>query len=134
MVALAARMAASPLYSILGVRLVSASAGEAVVAVSCDDRHANLDRAVHGGIVALLADTAMGLAVRTEIDDDWMNATLDLRLDFPASAGVGETLTAVGRVTDRSRRFRWADAEVRTGDRVVGRGRSLNLVRSGAEP
>ena len=125
---LAARLAASPIYDLLGLRIVAAGDGEVRVELDCDRRHANVDGAVHGGVLALLADTAMGFAVRTQLEPDWHNKTLDLSIDFVRAARLGDRLRAVARVDQASRRFRWASAELDAGGGVLARARSLNLV------
>jgi acyl-CoA thioesterase len=125
---LAARMAGSPVYGMLGLVLVEAGDGRATLALDCDRRHANVDGAVHGGLLAFVADTAMGLAVRTQIDAAWPNKTLQLAIDLVRGARSGERLLARARVDEASRRFRWASAELEAAGRVVARARSLNLV------
>lgn len=125
---LAARLAASPIYDLLGLRIVAASDGEVRVELDCDRRHANVDGAVHGGVLALLADTAMGFAVRSQLEPEWYNKTLDLSIDFVRAARLGDRLRAVARVDQASRRFRWASAELDAGGGVLARARSLNLV------
>lgn len=125
---LAARLAASPIYDLLGLRIVAAGDGEVRVELDCDRRHANVDGAVHGGVLALLADTAMGFAVRTQLEPEWHNKTLDLSIDFVRAARLGDRLRAVARVDQASRRFRWASAELDAGGGVLARARSLNLV------
>ncbi len=125
---LAARLAASPIYDLLGLRIVAAGDGEVRVELDCDRRHANVDGAVHGGVLALLADTAMGFAVRTQLEPERHNKTLDLSIDFVRAARLGDRLLAVARVDQASRRFRWASAELDAGGGVLARARSLNLV------
>jgi uncharacterized protein (TIGR00369 family) len=127
---LAALLAGSPVYELLGMRIVGAANGEARFELDCDRRHANVDGAVHGGVLALLADTAMGFAVRTQLDPSWHNKTLDLSIDYVRGARHGDLLRAVARVEQSSRRFRWASAELLAGAGVVARARSLNLVEA----
>ena len=123
-----ARLKRFPAYDLLGVELVSAGDGQVELSMDCDQRHSNLDGAVHGGMVAFLADTAMGLAVRSQIDPSWPNKTLSLSMDYVRSARAGERLTAAARVETGSRRFRWATVSVTSPAGIVALGRSLNLV------
>ena len=55
----------SEFYRWAGVELVDASPGDVEIAFEAGPEHLNLQGLVHGGILATLADTAMGLAVRT---------------------------------------------------------------------
>ena len=127
---LAAQLAGSPIYDLLGLRIVAAADGEVRFELECDRRHANVDGAVHGGVLALLADTAMGFAVRTQLDPTWHNKTLDLTIDYVRAARHGDLLCAVARVDQSTRRFRWASAELLNGAGVLARARSLNLVEA----
>jgi uncharacterized protein (TIGR00369 family) len=127
---LAARLAATPVYGALGLGIVAAGDGEVCLELRCDQRHANVDGAVHGGLLAFVADTAMGLAVRTQLAPDWLNKTLDLSIEFVRGARQGDRLTVVARVDEVSRRFRWASARLDAGGALVARARSLNLVET----
>lgn len=127
---ISARMAAARIYELLGIRLVSAEKGVVVLEVACDERHANVDGVVHGGFVSLVADTAMGFAVRTTADLSWTNRTLNLSIDWFEAAHVGDTLIARAEVDHETQRFRWATAEMTTGSgAVIARARSLNSLR-----
>ncbi len=126
--ALNASMARTPIYELLGLRLVSAGEGRAVLELECDERHANVDGAVHGGVVCLVADTAMGFAVRTQLAPNAPNKTLNLSIDYLRGAAKGDRLLATARVDHGTRRFRWASVELTTGSGAVAVARSLNLV------
>ena len=125
---LAARLAASPIYDLLGVAIVAAGDGEVHMELACDRRHANVDGVVHGGLLAFVADTAMGLAIRTQIVPGWHIKTLDLSIEFVRGARQDDRLAVVARVDESSRRFRWASARLEAGGALVARARSLNLV------
>jgi uncharacterized protein (TIGR00369 family) len=129
-----ARMARAPVYDLLGVEIDSAGDGMVTLAVDCADRHCNVDGVVHGGLLAFFADTAMGLAVRTQIDATWPNKTLSLNVDLVQGAKVGERLVVVAGIEQATRRFRWATAELTAGDRIAARARSLNLVEPPVAP
>lgn len=120
-------MARSPVYQQMGLRLVSATEGRVVMTLDCDERHTNVDGAVHGGVLAFLADTAMGFAVRTQVDPSWPNKTLSLSIDYMKGAIRGDQVVASARVDQSTKRFRWASVELTTAAGVVAQARSLNL-------
>jgi uncharacterized protein (TIGR00369 family) len=126
---IAARMARAEIYDLLGIRLITASPGKVALEVDCDQRHANVDGVVHGGFLCLVADTAMGFAVRSELDPSWLNRTMNLNIDWYAGAKVGDRITATASVEQSSNRFRWASVELATSSGVICRARSLNSVR-----
>jgi uncharacterized protein (TIGR00369 family) len=123
-----ARMGRAPIYELLGIDLAAAGDGAVTLVLDCDGRHSNIDGVVHGGLLAFLADTAMGFAVRTQVDATWPNKTLSLDVDYVQGARRGERLTVAAEVEQATRRFRWARAELTAGGRVAARARSLNLV------
>jgi uncharacterized protein (TIGR00369 family) len=125
---ISARMARAPIYELLSVGLVAAEDGAVTLVLDCDDRHGNVDGVVHGGLLAFLADTAMGFAVRTQVESTWLNKTLSLDVDYVQGARHGDQLNVVAQVEHATRRFRWARAELTAGDKVAARARSLNLV------
>jgi uncharacterized protein (TIGR00369 family) len=97
-----ARLASSGFHSWAGIRVVEATRGAVTVAMSVDQRHANLQGYVHGGMLAILADTACGLSIRSTIEPGRLHITTDLDVHFlsPAPAGVlyGRGITVkVGR-------------------------------------
>lgn len=86
------------------------------------DQHTNLYRVAHGGAIASLADTAMGMACATTGSKV---VTLDLNVNFIKAAPGGEALTAVGRVLHAGRSTMVAECDIQTGSGVrvaLGRG------------
>ncbi|HEV2030421.1 MAG TPA: PaaI family thioesterase [Candidatus Dormibacteraeota bacterium] len=126
---IAARMERAGIYELLGIRLLNAGSGSVELEVVCDQRHANVDGAVHGGFLCLVADTAMGFAVRSDLDPSWQNRTVNLNIDWFSAAKVGDRITARAVVDHASNRFRWASVELMTEGGVVCKAHSLNSVR-----
>jgi acyl-coenzyme A thioesterase PaaI-like protein len=61
---LAERMAATDFYRWSGITLEAASEGEVELSLDARANHMNVRGVLHGGMIATLADTATGLAVR----------------------------------------------------------------------
>ena len=127
--AIADRMRQAGIYELLGIRLLSAKPGMVELEVVCDDRHANVDGAVHGGFLCLVADTAMGFAVRSNLDSTWQNRTVNLNIDWFSGARIGDRIKAKASVEHSSHRFRWASVELSSGGMVLCKAHSLNSVR-----
>ena len=126
---IAARMERAGIYELLGIRLINASPGRVELEVVCDERHANVDGAVHGGLLCLIADTAMGFAVRSDLDPSWQNRTVNLNIDWYSAAKVGDRIRAKAAVDHASHRFRWASVELANDGGMVCKAHSLNSVR-----
>ncbi len=97
--------------SFLGARLGRVEPGEVDVGLDVGPQHLNLFGTMHGGLVATLADTAMGLAMLTALEAGTTHLTTSLGVTFlaPGRAGV---VTARGRVLKHGRRFGYAEADV----------------------
>lgn len=96
--ALRQRLAGSPFHAWLGIEVVDAGKGWVRVALEARAEHINLQGLVHGGLLATLADTAMGLALRTALEPGRRHVTIamDVRFLRPGKPGrVEATGTAV---------------------------------------
>lgn len=88
----------------LGLRLVDLGERTATVEMTTAEQMANVAGFVHGGLISTLADSAMGRSVRTIKPEVRRAASFDLKLNFIASARIGETLRATARVVHAGRR------------------------------
>jgi uncharacterized protein (TIGR00369 family) len=109
------RVAASPFHAELGIDVVEAAEGRVRLAVETNDDQRNLLGTIHGGVLATLADTAMGFAVRTAIEPGRPHVTIEMTVRFlrPASSG---TIEAVGTVVRAGAQIAFADADVLAAD------------------
>ena len=96
----------------LGIEIASASGGEAVLRMPTRPEMANRVDLVHGGFIALLADSAMGRALSTVLPDGERHVSFDLKMSFISPGRLGEPLEAVGRVLHSGRRTAVADCRV----------------------
>jgi uncharacterized protein (TIGR00369 family) len=124
---IADRMARSAFHRWAGIDLVRAEPGEVEVALRAEDHHLNLLGTVHGGVLATVADTAMGLAMRTrsEPGSTYITAQLDVRYLVPGRPG---RIVGIGRVVTSGRRTGYAEADVLDGDRLLARASATFIV------
>jgi uncharacterized protein (TIGR00369 family) len=112
------RMATSAFHTWMGMRVEEVGEGEAVLALESSQHHLNLQGLIHGGVIATLADTAAGLALRSTIEPGTRHVTINLDVQYLRPAREG-TLTARGRVVRAGRSIGFADAEVTDGGGTV---------------
>ena len=114
---LASLLASTPVYMETGIRLDRAEPGLVVLTFAPGPGHSNLQGLVHGGLLALLADTAMGLAVRTQLPAGRPHVTVQLGVKYlrPATSEKG-LLTAAGQATKVGRTLAFATAEICAAD------------------
>src|SRR5580692_9794487 len=72
----------APIGKLLGLRLLQAENGTAVVEFVADERHANPAGTLHGGVLCDLADAAMGFAYYTTLEADESMTTVELKINF----------------------------------------------------
>ena len=112
------RMASSPFHAGMGIRVLDVREGEVDHAMDASGEHANRGGTLHGGVIATLADTAAGLAVRSAIEPGSGHVTVNLDVQY-LRAGVLGTVEAHGRVVRAGRSIVFAEAEVMGADGAV---------------
>jgi uncharacterized protein (TIGR00369 family) len=105
------RLTASPFHASMGLEVVQAERGTVVLAFRALPEHLNLQGLVHGGVLATLADTAMGLAVRTSVEPGHRHVTIQLGMQYVRPASPGP-IRALGRVIRTGSQIAHADAEI----------------------
>ncbi|WP_150256053.1 hydroxyphenylacetyl-CoA thioesterase PaaI [Nocardiopsis deserti] len=115
----------------LGMRLVEASDGLAVVEMTVGPLMLNGHGIAHGGFVFTLADTAFACACNVEGGEVTVASGADVT--FVAPAKEGDVLVATARERALFGRSGLYDVTVRRGEEVVAefRGRSRTLPRRG---
>jgi uncharacterized protein (TIGR00369 family) len=108
--------APSRAWAWLGLKLVEAGEGTAVVEMATTDDMANHSGFVHGGMISTLADSAMGRSLRTLSPGVVRAMSFDLKLNFINAAKVGEILRATGHVIHAGRRTAVAECRVEGSD------------------
>jgi uncharacterized protein (TIGR00369 family) len=116
--ALRERIAESPFHGWAGMELVRVGGGEAELAMKLEDHHFNPQRIVHGGIIAAMADTAIGLALRSILAPGSTHRTAQLGVHFLAK-GEGTRLVGRGRALHLGTRMGYGEAEVLDGDQQL---------------
>jgi uncharacterized protein (TIGR00369 family) len=87
----------APIGKFLGLKLLQAKNGMAVVEFVADERHANPMGTLTGGVLCEISDAAMGLAYYTTLTADESFTAVGAEDQFPP-AGVEATLRAKARV------------------------------------
>jgi len=108
---LRARVASSAFHSWMGMELVGAEPGRVEISLEAADHHLNLQGLLHGGVIATLADTATGLAVRTMVPAGRRHVTVQLDVHYLRPGAPGR-VTAVGTTVRVGTSIGYAEADV----------------------
>jgi acyl-coenzyme A thioesterase 13 len=88
-------------------------------ALTIDERHVNARGFAHGGVLAALADVALGYATSGSQDPPARLTTVSLTVSFAGAVGLGETLVARVDVQHVGRRIAFSNCYLTSGDRRV---------------
>ena len=97
----------------LGYDVTEAESGRVVVTLVPDNTHLNPSGTVHGGLAAILLDSAMGLSIWTTLEKGLGQTTLEFKISLirPITPGMGK-FGAEGVVLNRGRRVGTAEGRV----------------------
>ena len=122
------RIETSPFHQWAGIELVSVGGGRAEVALELGDHHFNPQRIVHGGVIAALADTSIGLALRSMLRPGLTHRTAQLNVHF-LSKGEGNRIMGRGRSLHLGQRMGYGEAEITDVDgRLIARATATFIV------
>jgi uncharacterized protein (TIGR00369 family) len=101
----------APIGKLLGLKLLQAENGMAVVEFVADERYANPAGTLHGGVLCDIADAAMGFAYYTTLAADESLTTLELKINFLRPVWKA-TLRAKARVVRAGRFVGFVECDV----------------------
>lgn len=106
--------------------------GTARLAFLADDRHRNRGGNVQGGMIATLADRAMGQTVRMG-NGNLPQVTVQLDIHYIDAIRIGEFIEARCRVIRQARQLAFVEAEIFSNGRLSATARGVwKMIRAGA--
>ncbi len=73
---------AAPIATFMGFTLTTMNSGQAVIEFEATERHANPMGTLHGGVLAAIADAAMGMAYFSTLGEGESFTTLEMKISF----------------------------------------------------
>ena len=121
----------SPFLKHVGVEMDLSESGTGRVTLAVQPHHLQAAGQVHGGLIAVLADTAMFRAVRSLLSRGQRTTTIELKVNFLENTNSG-LVTATARIISNENRLMVGDIEVTTDDgRLIAQGQGTFLVIGG---
>lgn len=103
----------------LGLQMVERGDGRCTMAIDIErDRHFNPQGVAHGGVAYSLADTAMGGALFSTLDEGLWCATLEIKFNYHVGVREGR-LICEASVLHKGKRVANIDARLFQHDRLV---------------
>ena len=114
----------------MGFELVSVDSGRSELRLAIRSHHLNVGGLVHGGVLATLLDSCIGLALRSMLGESRNHVTLQLDVHYVSPMREG-TLIARGTAVRSGDRASYGEGELRSEDgRLVARGAATFLTFS----
>ena len=122
------RIRNSPFHRWAGLELVEVGDGVAELQMDLRPHHFNPQGIVHGGIITAVADTAIGLALRSRLRPGYTHRTAQLNVHFLAK-GEGNRLVGRGTAIHLGQRMGYGEGEVQDGEgRMLARATGTFIV------
>src|SRR5437879_12320287 len=109
----------SPATKTLGIKIIELSEGRSLVEMQIDEHLHNMSATMHGGIMADIADAAMGIAIATTISPEEDFTTMEMKISFLRPHIKGH-LRAEGTVAKRGKRVAFAEAVLTNKQAQIG--------------
>ncbi len=110
----------NPFGELIGLDFTRSEDGFTRGVLEVDERLFNPHNVVHGGVIYAMADTGMGGAVYSCLNEDELCATVEIKIVYIAPVSSGR-LTCDTRVVHRGKRIAILESEVRNGERLVAK-------------
>lgn len=99
----------NPFVTLLQIQPVELQAGKAVLSMPVNNEYTNYNHSAHGGALAALADTTMGMACATT---GKKVVTLDINLNYIRNIPCLESLTAIATLLHNGSRTMVAETNI----------------------
>lgn len=101
----------APIADLLGFTLASLQSGHVVIDFEATERHANPMGTLHGGVLAAVADAAMGVAYISILAEGESFTTLEMKINFLKPVWNAR-LRAVGKIVKAGRTVGLVECDV----------------------
>lgn len=117
----------SPVLELIGPLYCRGEGADLVTGMRAEAKHCNARGTVHGGMLATLADVALGYAMAFSSTPPASLVTANLTLDFAGTAKIGDWLEARVDVQKRGSRLSFANCYVSVNEQRIVRASAVFL-------
>ena len=110
----------SPFRDLVGITFTKVEGGYSHCVVEVDKKLLNPAGIVHGGALYTLADSGMGAALFSFVDEGELFLTIETSVFYFKAVSSG-TLTCEARVVHRGKRIAVMEAEIKNGEQLVAK-------------
>lgn len=117
----------SPLAELLGPIYSKGAGYELSLGMRAQMKHSNMRGIVHGGVLAALADMALGYTLAFAVDPPMGLVTANLTIDYAGSAKIGDWMHTRTDVQRQGGRLAFANCYIYVGDQRIVRASGVFL-------
>ncbi len=118
----------SPFLDAIGPLYSKGNGAEMVIGLRIEEKHTNARGLAHGGVLATVADVALGYCLATSTDPPTSMVTANLTLDFAGSVKVGDWVETHVDIQKLGTRMAFANAYLSVNAERVARASAVFLV------
>jgi uncharacterized protein (TIGR00369 family) len=118
----------SPVLDLIGPLFCRGEGIDLIIGLRVDTKHCNARGMVHGGILATLADVALGYTMAFSSEPPASLVTANLSLDFAGTARIGDWLQTHVDIQRKGRRLSFANCYIAVNDQRIVRASAVFLV------
>jgi acyl-coenzyme A thioesterase 13 len=118
----------SPVLDLIGPLYSRGKGADLAIGLRVDAKHCNARGTIHGGILATLADVAIGYALATSTDPMTSAITASLSLDYAGTAKIGDWVESRVDLHKRGTRLAFGNCYLCVGEERIARASAVFLV------
>ncbi len=110
----------NPFGELIGLTFTKCEKGYSQCVLVVNEKLLNPHKVLHGGVTYSMADTGMGAALYSCIDDDELCATIETKIVYfkPVTSG---RLTCDTKLVHRSKRIATLESEIKSGEHLIAK-------------
>ncbi len=110
----------NPFGELIGLNFTEYGGGRSRCVLKVEERFFNPHGVLHGGVIYSMADTGMGGAMYSLLDEDELCTTVEIKIYYFRAVTSG-ILVCDTRVINRTRRIGVLESEIKKGDELVAK-------------
>jgi acyl-coenzyme A thioesterase 13 len=120
----------SPFLETIGPLYSAGSGASLVIGMRVQEKHTNARGTLHGGVLASIADIALGYGLATSTSPPTSMVTANLSVDFAGSAQIGDWIETTLDIQKVGSRMAFANVYFSVGGERIARASGVFLILS----
>jgi acyl-CoA thioesterase len=110
----------NPFGELIGLEFEEFGGGRSRCALEATGELLNPHGVLHGGVIYSMADTGMGAALYSDLDEDELCTTIEIKITYLRAVKSGR-LVCDTRVLSKTRKVAALESEIRSGEELVAK-------------